>query len=275
MSAEAVVGGSFASAIIKAAVDTKCSYFVDKYKEHKDTQKMLDSLEASLPGILSVIQLTKQKVDLQDESLVAWLRQLKDVTYEVEDVMDDFKVKQIQKSMNNKGKVSKIATTSARAVKSLFLSNTLEKKLNNVLEKIKNICDGIGDLIKLIKSRNNNASDCLISSSIGETSSFLPKTNKIFGREKEIELILDIIIGYPDFQYDISNYGYELGEDVVTERQDRSEIIREHDDPQKSVEDPGFVSDESSHDYPFPVSEETIMSVPDVRKGLLVVKNVM
>lgn len=51
--------------------------------------------QASLPQILSVIELAERKPVLQDASLAAWLRQLKDVAYEAEDVMDDFDAKEI------------------------------------------------------------------------------------------------------------------------------------------------------------------------------------
>jgi Leucine-rich repeat (LRR) protein len=203
----AVIGGAFVSAIIRSVVDTGRSHFADKYKEHKDTQKMLDSLEASLPQILSVIELAEQSPIVQDASLVEWLQQLKDVAYEAEDVMDDFEAKRIREILENKGKVSEIATSFAGAVRSLFLSDKDEKKLKYILHRMENVSQRLGNFINVMNSRNTAATEGPSRSIIiSETSSHLPKSKKIFGRDKDIDLILDMILGaYHDNQSNLSN----------------------------------------------------------------------
>ncbi|XP_078153096.1 putative disease resistance protein RGA4 [Carex rostrata] len=198
---ELIIGGRFASAVIGKLVNLGCSYLGDNYDLHSGTKKMLTNLAIQLPHIQSVIEAAEKQQITNNRGLATWLEQLKDAAYEAEDVMDDFEAKRIRKIIKGKGKISEIASSSAKMIKTLFSSDIELKKLESVVDKLDKLC--MGDFINTLQSTHGDKGKEHLDNpgSDSETSSCLVPGVTIFGRDEEIKLILDMILNvvYGDF----------------------------------------------------------------------------
>ncbi|XP_078150642.1 disease resistance protein RGA2-like [Carex rostrata] len=188
--AELFIGGRSAIAIIGKVVDLGYSYLRDNKGLHTKTEEMLTNLEIQLPRIQSVIEVAEKR-QITGTGLKNWLELLKNAAYEAEDVLDNFEAKSIRESIKGKGKVSEIVSSSVKMVKTLIFSDKDLKELKSVVNKLDKVCMGVGDFIKLIDSDKGKEHW----DNLGfETTSNLAPGVKIIGRDREIGLILDIIL---------------------------------------------------------------------------------
>ncbi|XP_078150631.1 disease resistance protein RGA2-like [Carex rostrata] len=188
--AELFIGGRFASTIITKVVDLGKSYLRDNKDLHTGTKEMLTKLGIQLPRIQSVIEAAEER-QITNKGLVQSLELLKDAAYEAEDVMDKFEAKRIRENIKGKGKVSEIVSSSVKMVKTLFFSDNDLKELKSLVNKLDELCkEYFITTYKLIRSEKMKEHW----GNLGrETSSSLAPGVEIFGREREIGLILDMI----------------------------------------------------------------------------------
>ncbi|KAJ1700878.1 hypothetical protein LUZ63_000657 [Rhynchospora breviuscula] len=191
---EVAVGGWFATSIISNVIDMARSYLGNNYDLHGGTTKMLASLENSLPQIQAAIEVASKK-QITNRGLITWLNNLKNAAYEAEDILDDLEAKRMRKSSKGKNKVIEIATSSGKTVKTLIFSDKELKGLKSAIEKLTEISKGVEPFITLLKLEYSiNTKIEHTDANRRETSSNLDPNAKIFGRDKEISFILDLIL---------------------------------------------------------------------------------
>ncbi|KAJ3705271.1 hypothetical protein LUZ61_008976 [Rhynchospora tenuis] len=192
---ELIVGGRFASSIIGKVIDAARSYLGNNYDLQSGTTDMLTSLENSLPQIQAAIELASKR-PITNRGLATWLNNLKNAAYEAEDVLDDLEIKRTRESSKGKNKVFEIVSSSGKIIKTLILSDKELKGLKSSVNKLSKISMGVGDFINLLQHEYINAKPEYTGTHTRETSSNLDPNVKIFGRDKELSFILDIILNY-------------------------------------------------------------------------------
>ncbi|XP_038981891.1 uncharacterized protein LOC103710157 [Phoenix dactylifera] len=86
------VGGWVASAFAGKAIDMLKSYLEDNHDLDADMKRRLGNVQLALPRIERAIN-AAEGWPIEDEPLLAWLRQVKDLTYKAEDLVDDLESK--------------------------------------------------------------------------------------------------------------------------------------------------------------------------------------
>ncbi|KAJ4745470.1 Disease resistance protein RGA2 [Rhynchospora pubera] len=196
---ELIVGGRFASSIIGKIIDAARSYLGNNYDLQSGTTDMLTSLENSLPQIQAAIELASKR-PITNRGLATWLNSLKNAAYEAEDVLDDLETKRTRESSKGKNKFFEIVSSSGKIIKTLILSDKELKGLKSSVNKLCQISMGVGDFINLLQHEYINAKPEYTGTHTRETSSNLDPNAKIFGRDKELSFILDIILNYQFLQ---------------------------------------------------------------------------
>uniref|UniRef100_A0A0E0Q933 NB-ARC domain-containing protein n=1 Tax=Oryza rufipogon TaxID=4529 RepID=A0A0E0Q933_ORYRU len=189
-----VVGGWIAKAVIANILSRVRSLLHDNFNLQKDTEKMLNDLEVALPRIEAVIEAAERR-SIESSALSTWLQQLKDAVSHAGDVVDDFEAKTIKDQVESKSKVSAKAYSTVKALKALVFSDSELKKLKHAVRRLENVSTRVDSFIELVKLNDDDTVGRIGHSLHSETSSLLGDT-KVIGRDEEISLILDIILGY-------------------------------------------------------------------------------
>ncbi|XP_047339475.1 putative disease resistance protein RGA4 [Impatiens glandulifera] len=160
----------------------------------KEVQKLLSTLSA----ISAVLEDAERKdVWEKDKQTEDWLRKLKDVAYEVRDIMDEcsFEDLRLQVKRRNASSSSSTRNEVTNCISHPF-SNT--KKRLKIGQKIKDVQEKLDQIsserqkLHLRESVHDSKIDNL-TSSCRETMS-LPSSNKLYGRDKEKKEIIDILL---------------------------------------------------------------------------------
>ncbi|KAF2930791.1 putative disease resistance protein RGA3 [Oryza sativa Japonica Group] len=127
--------------------------------------------------------------------LVRWLRQLKEVVYEADDVLDEFAYRRLAP---NDGKVSLLGSSSIGKIgKQLVGKDESVNRLKAVVEKLSSIRANSGRLMQaagLTKPGSGEPSSTLLTSDGPVTGSIL-EDGEVFGRDKEREQLVSWLIG--------------------------------------------------------------------------------
>uniref|UniRef100_A0ACD5WGI4 Uncharacterized protein n=1 Tax=Avena sativa TaxID=4498 RepID=A0ACD5WGI4_AVESA len=184
--AEKVAGG-FSSAVIERVVDKMMEFLGSNYNLSHATEELLTKLRTSLTMVKAITEVSDNQIII-GTSLTKWLRNLHDVAYEAEDVLDRFDSHEV---VAGKRKVSELISSSVRALRSLILPDEGMKMLECVVQKLDHLCATSSTLVELMKQSNSTAMKERIG---GETTSRVPVDLKVFGRDEVLELILKIIL---------------------------------------------------------------------------------
>lgn len=175
------VGGWFAGAVISNFVAKARSILEDNHALQAEAGDMLYSVEAALPWIRTLLEVTERKA-ISNSSYDEWLQQFKDVVYEAEDLLDDFETKRIQDQLRKKSsKVGSAASFALRYMRNLLLSDADLRRLKDVLKKLNKIvnddrCTRFHGMLELADERE------------------VPPTKPlIVGRDKEKQDLLSLI----------------------------------------------------------------------------------
>ncbi|EEC82161.1 hypothetical protein OsI_26229 [Oryza sativa Indica Group] len=194
---ELVVGGWFASAVIRNLVSVTRSYLSNNASLNKESSDMLDELQVSLPHIQEMIDVAEQisinHVKPMSQRSIAgiWLRELKDAAHDAEDVLDDFEAKVIR--MKIQGKSSHVVSSALSPLSNVFPRGDV-KRLKDAIRTIKRLCDK-GDSLVVPRDLNfAQRKSEKISIRVNRESSPFTFDAEVIGRDEEISLIMDMVL---------------------------------------------------------------------------------
>ncbi|KAL5197495.1 hypothetical protein ABZP36_001007 [Zizania latifolia] len=175
---ELTIGGWFAGAVITNFVGKARSILEERIDLRAKVDEKLFNVEASLAPIQALVDVAERRA-IANHNFTSWLKKIKEIASEAEDLMDDFETKRIQKSLENK-----VSGVLAYLMKNPVLVDDDMYKLEALLARLDTIARHAGGFIDLLKL--NDSEEAMIG--------FLPKIQPLFhGREKEKDKLMDII----------------------------------------------------------------------------------
>uniref|UniRef100_K3ZNP6 Uncharacterized protein n=1 Tax=Setaria italica TaxID=4555 RepID=K3ZNP6_SETIT len=132
--AELVIGP-----LISMVKEKASSYLLDQYKVMEGMEEHRKILERKLPAILHIIQDAEEKGASRPE-VAAWLKDLKTVAYEANDIFDEFKYEALRREAKKKGHHSKLGNEVVRllvpARNPIVFRYRMGKRLRSIVETI-------------------------------------------------------------------------------------------------------------------------------------------
>ncbi|KAJ4812808.1 Disease resistance protein (CC-NBS-LRR class) family [Rhynchospora pubera] len=194
---ELLVGGWFASPVIKRVLEKAMKYVGGNYKLNKNTEELIDTLTGKLALCQETVKVAERRM-INSEHLAVWLNKLKRVVYDAEDVLDDMEAKSIKDQVEGKNMVSKFASSSLSVIKNMFLPDGNHKSLNEVVDKLNELCAENTNFLNLVNMNIMDEPNDLKLSAQRETISRPLEKMKLYGRQQEyFDLILEMIL-HPD-----------------------------------------------------------------------------
>jgi hypothetical protein len=88
--------------LVSMMKDKASSYLLDEYKVMEGMEEQRENLERRLPAILRIIDHAEEK-GANDAGVSTWLKALKKVSYEANDVFDEFKYERLRREAKKRG----------------------------------------------------------------------------------------------------------------------------------------------------------------------------
>ncbi|KAJ3693599.1 hypothetical protein LUZ60_009079 [Juncus effusus] len=169
---------SFSSLAIKLLPQTSSSSDEDHANE-----KELDKLMKTLKRIKATLHDAEER-EIEDESVKLWVKELKQVAYSAEDVLDEYQYEVLRAEVESRGD----SAESSRKRNRLELPNGLADRI----KKIQSLFDGIAkDRVALQLREEDGPRLCINETQITTTGPLV--VQNIFGREMEKEQLVDLL----------------------------------------------------------------------------------
>ncbi|KAJ4801167.1 Disease resistance protein (CC-NBS-LRR class) family [Rhynchospora pubera] len=190
---ELLVGGWFASPVIKRVLEKAMKYVGGNYKLNKNTEELIDTLTGKLALCQETVKVAERRM-INSEHLAVWLNKLKRVVYDAEDVLDDMETKSIKDQVEGKNKVRQYASSSLCGITNMILPGDLSKRLKKVVDKLTKLSAENQYFLNLVNTNIMDESNDLELSHPRETRSRQSEEVKLYARQQEyLDLILDMI----------------------------------------------------------------------------------
>ncbi|KAJ1692553.1 hypothetical protein LUZ63_009251 [Rhynchospora breviuscula] len=191
--AELLVGGWFASPVIRRVVEKAHKYLGANYELRKDTHGLIEALTRTLLLCQATIE-EAEKLLINNSNLANWLKKLKEVVYDADDVLDNMEAKSIKDKIQAMNKVSQFASSSLSGLKNMFLPDYNHKNLRKVLYKLREISADIPNFVNLVNMNENDRSNIHELSEHRESISQPLEEVRLYGRDEELNVILEMIL---------------------------------------------------------------------------------
>ncbi|KAF3338397.1 putative disease resistance protein RGA1 [Carex littledalei] len=147
---ELLVGGWFASPVIKSVVEKAQNYLSANYELQKGTQELVETLTRTLLLCQATVKEAEKRTIINNPALADLLRRLKLAVYDAEDVLDNMEAKSIKEKVQGKNKVSKLfASSSLSGLKNMFLPDDNHKSLKKVVDQLNQLSTDIPKILNL------------------------------------------------------------------------------------------------------------------------------
>ncbi|TVU38836.1 hypothetical protein EJB05_12228, partial [Eragrostis curvula] len=171
------VGGWFAVAVIKIFLNKVRSILEERHELHGDVAGMLFRVKASLVHIGAVIDASERRASA-NSGFMSWLQMIKEIAYEAQDLLDDFEIKRIKKSQQNK-----VSGVLAYMMKNLIIDDDLTK-LIDLLKRLDHVASKLGSFLDLLKLNDSGE----------DKTDFFPTIVPVcYGRDEEKEQLMSIM----------------------------------------------------------------------------------
>ncbi|KAJ3705721.1 hypothetical protein LUZ61_009426 [Rhynchospora tenuis] len=191
---ESLVGGWFASPVIKRVLEKAQKYIGGNYKLNKNTEELIDTLTGKLALCQATVKVAERRM-INSEHLAVWLNMLKKAVYDAEDVLDDMEAKSIKDQVEGKNKVSKFASSSLSGIANMILPDETHKSLKKVVDNLNNRSAENPYFLNLVNTNITDESNDLELSAQRETTSWPLEKMKLYGTQQEyLDLILEMIL---------------------------------------------------------------------------------
>ncbi|XP_047337530.1 putative disease resistance protein RGA1 [Impatiens glandulifera] len=185
------------AALISGLLSNLAPLIQDEFSLFWSFKKEVQKLSSTLSSINAVLKDAERKtVREKDEQTEDWLRKLKDVAYEVRDIMDECTFEDLRLQVNRRNASS--SSTLIQVTNSIthpFRSTRTRLKVGHKIKDVQKKLDQISSerqKLHLLESVPDSKIDKLTSSS-RETIS-LSSCNQVYGRDKEKKQIIDILV---------------------------------------------------------------------------------
>ncbi|KAK9091120.1 hypothetical protein Sjap_024297 [Stephania japonica] len=190
-------------------------------------KKELQKLESTLSTIQAVIHDTEEQ-QTKSKAVVNWLRKLKDVAYDADDVLDDFATEALLQRPEMRGGAIKQVCNFFSHRNPILFRFKMAHKIKNVVERLDEIAaekakfhfrEGVVD-----KGDNSDAERRLTSYFVIEP--------EVYGRNEDREKIIQLLLANVNRQDDVSIYAIfgmgGLGKTTLAQLVYSNEMVKEH-----------------------------------------------
>ncbi|KAJ6370969.1 hypothetical protein OIU77_001472 [Salix suchowensis] len=155
-------------------------------------QTEFENLKRNLTRVQAVLKDAEEK-QWKDEGIRIWLKDLKAAAYDADDVLDEFSI-EAQRRRQRRGLIDRLRSFSSLDQNPLLFRFKMAHKLKNVREKFDAI-DMEKNKFKLTEGIEENEADRF---DWRITSSYVNKTEIIYGRDKEKEELITMLLANSD-----------------------------------------------------------------------------
>nr|XP_010908294.1 disease resistance protein RGA2 [Elaeis guineensis] len=197
MAALIPIGGSIASAVLDNLVGQVSSDAIQQFGRHSGLQDDLRRLRTTLLRTRFVLN-SAEKKRTKDDNLTRILQELKDAAYDAEDLLDefDYQVQQQQAESQKNLEGNFISSSLITRARNLFnRDGDAVTRVREVMGRLDRIADDMERVIRLLDL--DDEGEKYKSSVRRESSSFLTEP-KVFGREKEKEKVIKLLLKSSD-----------------------------------------------------------------------------
>ncbi|XP_057991248.1 putative disease resistance RPP13-like protein 1 isoform X2 [Hevea brasiliensis] len=190
-----VVGEAILSALLKPLVKKLTSSELLKFAREKQIQDELRKWESKLLEIHAVVNDAEEK-QITNPAAKIWLSKLRDLAYDVEDILDEFETKALGSKLKAKSKASTITAQKQIPVNCYGLKSggaipNVKKgnKLREITTRLQNLATEKNDL----NLRTSEEGRSIKENERVPTTSLLKERN-VYGRENDKEAILQLLM---------------------------------------------------------------------------------
>ena len=159
----------------------------------------LRKLENTLSTVAAVLLDAEEKEE-SSHAVAVWVRRLKDVVYDADDLLDDFATEELRRKTDDRGRF-------AGQVSDFFSSSNhlaFRFKMGHRIKAIRERLDDVANDISKFNFIPRVISDVPVSKRWRETCSLVEKSHKIVGREKNKKGIIELLIQSSSSQENLS-----------------------------------------------------------------------
>ncbi|XP_072967997.1 putative disease resistance protein RGA4 [Typha angustifolia] len=211
MAAEGLaIGGWFASSIISNVVSSLVSYVQD-LKKQLGLEEELSRLEKTLPKIQALLDaVDRGQIKEEKRALEKWLWQFRDAVDEADDFMDAMEFHRLEEEEEEEeeihGEKSTVSPAASRfkrlkikikSAKTMFKRGGVHrdptlKRLKEIVNRLDEIAAEVGVFLEMVKT----SAQPPVATSTRETGSRLTVETRVFGRDKEKEMVINKLLNF-------------------------------------------------------------------------------
>ncbi|XP_047339620.1 putative disease resistance protein RGA4 [Impatiens glandulifera] len=184
------------AALIRGLLSNLAPLIKDELSLFWSFKEEVQKLSSTLSSISAVLEDAERKnVQEKDKQTEDWLRKLKDVAYEVRDIMDECTFEDLRLQVNRRNASSSTLIQVTNSITRPFSIPMTRLKVGHKIKDVQKKLDQISlerQKLHLLESVPDSKIDKLTSSS-RETIS-LSSCNQVYGRDKEKKQIIDILV---------------------------------------------------------------------------------
>ncbi|KAJ8648684.1 hypothetical protein MRB53_001707 [Persea americana] len=180
------------SVIVQMTLEKLANHLTEEAGSIWGLKKELNKLSNTLTTIQSLLYDAEQR-QVKEEALRKWLRQLKDVAYDVEDVLDEFSFQALMFEIENneRNKVCGFFPSCAQS-NSVFFRRDMGRRIKDVRERLDEIAKNRADF-HLRESDEDNIHGDVGNRESRQTSSLIDEDD-VFGREEAKMKIIEFLM---------------------------------------------------------------------------------
>ncbi|KAM0936567.1 putative virus X resistance protein-like, coiled-coil [Dioscorea sansibarensis] len=182
-----MAGQAVLSAFMQVLFDKLAAAALDEYRSLRGVKKELQNLSGTLSMVQAVLEDAEEK-QLTEKPVLRWLLKLKDIAYEIDDLLDKYAAADLQSKLENQ-KVSNNFGFTCYCWKRCLLDHKIAHKIKGVHEKLEKIARERDVLGLQVLGRMNR----LGIEQRPQTSSLVDGSN-VFGREEDRQKIVRLLL---------------------------------------------------------------------------------
>ncbi|XP_047339597.1 putative disease resistance protein RGA3 [Impatiens glandulifera] len=180
------------AALIRGLLSNLAPLIKDEFSLFWSFKEEVQKLSSTLSSISAVLEDAERKnVQEKDKQTEDWLRKLKDVAYEVRDIMDECTFEDLRLQVNRRNASSSTLIQVTNSITHPFRSIRTRRKVGHKIKDVQKKLDQISSERQMLHLRESIPDK--FASSWRETMS-LSSCNRVYGRDKEKKQIIDILV---------------------------------------------------------------------------------